>query len=343
MRLSIALFAVLGVVAGCGGTVDESIDVAAQAHHAGAPQQIITRDHFVTVSSGATIHVVEKYAASRHHRHGKRRAILMLPASLVTTALWDAQVPNAPEYNGLDRAARAGFYSYTLDYEGYGSSSRPADGKDVTADRLAEAAGDVVRWIRKRHQVPKVDLLGSSVGSALAIMLGSTQSPIPRRWIGHIVLTAEVYKSVTPLAAQAFLNPETEAFFMSVPGGYIHTDPTVYGPVLFAVDPPAMSYGFQVFPDNYAVGPTLTGYHLPVIDAQYGRAPMLQFWGDQDLITPFSDAEQLQAEYGGDHTLVVLNGGGHVPAWESVREQFWSNTFAFLDDDHDDHPGCDDD
>lgn len=330
MKHNAPLLVFLGVTIGCGGVGPEQVAEQAQAC---ASEDIITNDLFVTVASGATLHVVEKYTASGLlDHHGRRHAVLMLPATLVTNLIWNANVPGRPEFNGLERAAKAGFISYTLDYEGYGTSSHPADGKSVNTARLAQDAGELVRWIRHRRNVSKVDLIGSSLGSTVAVVLGSTQSPVPRGWIGHVVLTANVYKNVTPLMAQFFFNPGLLQFLNTVPNGYADTDPSQYGLVLVAADPAAQGYCFQNCPGHYAVGPTLAGFQLPIIEASTGRAPMLQFWGNQDLITPLSDAQQFQAEYGGSHTLVILNGGAHVPQWESVRDQFWADTFAFLDD-----------
>lgn len=334
MKYNIFLFAFLGVAVGCGGTSDELVGSQAEACKS-ASEDIITNDLYVTVSNGATLHVVEKYTARALHG-GRRRAILMLPATLVTTALWNADVPGRPEFNALERAAQAGFISYTLDYEGYGLSSHPADGKAVDFDRLVDDAGDLVRWIRHERQVPKVDLMGSSIGSTIAVALGSQHSPIPRNWIGGIVLTANIYKIVSPLLAQAMLNPQMRAFLENAPGGYVPTGPDNYVPVIYAAEPAAFAWGLQTFPGQYAVGPTLEGFDLPIFDAHLGRAPLLQFWGDGDLMAPIADAQLFQSEYGGAHTLVTLHGGGHVPYLESVRDQFWSTTFAFLGEDQDD-------
>lgn len=329
------------LLAACGGSTEEHVGAQQQASSSSEYTDIVTKHHFVTVSNGATIHVVEKYSPSAL-AHGRRRAMLMLPATLVTNIIWNADVPGHPEYNGLARAAAQGYAAYTLDYEGYGQSSLPADGKSVTAERLLQDAGDLVRWIRHRRHGAKIDLLGASLGSSLAIQLGSKNSPIPRKWISHVVVTANVYKGVTPLASQVFFTPEAFELLSSVPGGYIQTVPPVYGVILAGADPEAAGYCYQNCLGVYAVGPTLEGWDLPVFDAHDGRAPLLQFWGDQDLMTPLSDVEQFQAEYGGSHSLVVLNGGAHVPHWESVREQFWADTFAFLDDDGDDDD-CDGD
>jgi pimeloyl-ACP methyl ester carboxylesterase len=343
MSCGFPLFVVFGAalgssaLLGCAGSDEEHLDPTAPAGPC-AGDAIVTQEHFVQVSNGATLHVVEKYAGSALDRDPPK-AVLMLPATLVTNLLWNASISGYPEYDGLERAARAGYFAYTLDYEGYGASSKPADGKAVDMARLTRDAGEVVQWIRERRRADQIDVIGSSLGSSIAAALGSTASPILWQWIGHVVATANVYKTVTPLMSQQFFTPANEARLEAAPGGYIPTAPTMYGLVLVAADPVAQGYCLQRCPGVYAVGPTLAGFHLPDFDAGTGRAPLLQFWGDHDLVTPFSDVEQFQAEYGGPRSVVVLEGGAHVPQWEPVRDRFWADTFAFLDDE--DHAGDD--
>lgn len=337
MRTNTAVVAwVALVLAGCGGEADDpdvrlDEDVQALAQGCGS-DVVITLEHHIATSNGATLHLVEKLSlASILAPH--RRAIVMLPATLVTNVIWNAAVPGAvADYNALDRAARQGYFAFTLDWEGYGGSSAPASGFDVTAERLVAESGDVVKWVRKHRGVKKVDVLGSSLGSAIAVALGGEESPIDHHRVGHIVLTAHSYAQVTPLAEATLFSDESLAFLLSSPAGYITTVPAVYGIITAFAEPEAQAYCDDACPGTYAVGPTLEGFDLPVFDASAGRAPMLQFWGDQDLVTPLSDALQFQSEYGGEGQLVVLPGGGHVPHWESVRDEFWAQTFAFLDD-----------
>lgn len=317
-------------------TATEAASQAVRSHRPHKPpcqgddNEILRAEHSVTVENGATLQVFEHYTEGALEKHD-RRAVLFLPATIVTNIIWNADVPDAPEYNALDRTAEEDFFAYTLDYEGYGLSSGPANGADVTAERMLSELGDLVEWIRREHGVKKVDLVGSSLGSALAVALGGTRSPTKRKNVGHIVLTAHVYKTVTPFAAQVLLSPENKVLLEGAPNGYVDTFSQMYGIILAASDPAPAAYCFTNCPGHYATGPTLSGFDLPVFDAKYGRAPMLQFWGDQDLITPPEDVEQFQDEYGGPAELEVLEGGGHVPHWESVREQFWDKTFAFLD------------
>jgi pimeloyl-ACP methyl ester carboxylesterase len=321
----------VSLMAGCSAEVvpaggDSNDELAAsQAEDLSLTNQVFSLDHHIRVAPGVDLHVLEKFTAASllrpHHR-----ALLMLTGTLVTNNQYDAPAP----YNALERAARAGYFGFSASYEGYGESTIPANGGTVTAERLLPEMGQVVEWIRHRRLVRRVDLLGASLGSSLAVELGGTESPINRRHIGKVVVTANVYKSVTPLFESVFFTPEFRAFLEGAPGGYIQTPPEAYGLIVSQAEPAAAAYAFSAFPGVYATGPTLEGFELPTFPAQQGRAPLMQFWGDQDPITPLADVHQFQAEYGGPSCLSTLTGGGHAPYYEPVKEAFWSQTLAFL-------------
>jgi pimeloyl-ACP methyl ester carboxylesterase len=295
-------------------------------------EEVFTFEHQVDVGDGAVLRVVEKFSPTSVLRF-PRRALLMLPGTLVTGDMYDIEVDDPVDFSALDRAARAGFFAFAVTYEGYPGSSAPADGSTVTAERTLAQVAKVVQWIRINRMVLRVDILGASIGSSLATALGGTQSPLPRAAIGRIVLMALVYKEVTPLFAEVFFSPEVQALLESAPNGYIPTAPEMYGLLLADSDPTAAAWCFDTFPDVYATGPTLEGFDLPLFDAKHGRAPALQMWGDQDLITPFADVETFQSEYGGHSELRVFPGAGHAPymAAPDLTEAFWNETFEFLD------------
>ena len=329
----IARVAFAALLAGCSAEAAPEVAASAEALHT-TPicQAVVTREHLVDVGGGVRLHVVEKFTLDSVAR-ARPRALLMLPATLVTSVQWNANVPgdDVASYNGLTRAARAGYYAYAVTYEGYGASSQPTDGRTVTAERLLDETGEVVEWIRARTRARKVDLIGSSLGSSLAVALGGIASPIDPRHIGRVVITSNVYREVTPLFQAVFFSPETRALLEGAPNGYVDTPPQAYGLILAFATPDAAAYGAATFPGHYAVGPTLEGFELPVFDAANGRAPLLQVWGDADLITPRSDVDLFQAEYGGDAELAILSGGGHAPNLEAVRDDLWAAAFTFLD------------
>jgi pimeloyl-ACP methyl ester carboxylesterase len=319
-----ALLLVLSALFGCSQAADDAA-TSSQALCGGSPEPVFTADHFVKISPDVTLHVVEKYTASAEHR-AHHRALLMLSGTLVSSIEFDLPSP----YNALDRAARAGYFAYAVDYEGYGQSSLPPDGKTVTAPRLLNEMGQVVEWIRHAQNVRRVDLLGSSLGSSLAVELGGVNSPIDRRHVGKLLLTSVVYENVTPQFEAAFFNPAFEQLLLTIPGGYIQTTPDAYGPIVLFAEPAAAAAVAAEVPGVYAVGPTLAGFHLPIYPAQDGRAPVMQFWGDEDPITPLSDLQQFQSEYGGSASYTVLAGSGHIPFYSSAKDTFWNDAFAFL-------------
>ena len=336
----------LSVIAGCSAdvvTAGENSNgdaIASEGEALSLTGRVFSLEHHIRVAPSVQLHVVEKFSAASLLRP-HRRALLMLTGTLVTNNQYDAPAP----YNALERAARAGYFGFAASYEGYGESTIPADGRAVTAERLLPEMAQVVEWIRHHRLVRRVDLLSASLGSSLAVELGGNHSPINRRHIGKLVLTANVYKSVTPLFQAVFFTPEFRAFLEGAPNGYIQTPPEAYGLIVLQAEPAAAAYAFSAFPGVYATGPTLEGFELPAFPAQNGRAPALQFWGDQDPITPIADVQQFQTEYGGPACLSILPGGGHAPYFEPVKETFWNNTFAFLNSngdcwDHSYGDGC---
>ncbi len=336
LKISVAMLALVGL-SGCDPEVEdvESQIVEESEFRAGDAEfcdQVFTFEHQVPVGNGVTLRVVEKFSPASVLAL-PRRAILMLPGTLVSGDMYDMYPDSEHDFNALDRAARAGFFAFAVTYEGYPGSSQPQHGGTVTAERTLQQLGVLVELIRISRLVPRVDLMGASFGSSLATALGGTLSPIPKPHIGRIVLQALVYKEVTPLFQEVFFSPEVQQALLNAPNGYVPTGPEMYGLILAAADPAAAAWGFENFPDLYATGPTLEGFDLPVFDGKYGRAPALQFWGTMDPITPFEDVETFHQEYGGPSELRVMPGAGHAPfiADPELSEAFWSETFEFLD------------
>lgn len=257
----------------------------------------------------------------------------MLPGTLVTGEMYDLDTDPALRLNALTEAAEAGFFAYAVTYEGYPGSSLPEDGSTVDAERSLDHVAEIVERIRHARGIPRVDVFGTSFGASLAVGLAGTQSPIPTHHVGRVVVQAMVYESVTPLFQATFFSPEVQALFESAPDGYIETDPSVYGLILAGADPDAVAAGNATFPDVYATGPTLEGFELPVIDVTSGVRPVLQLWGDADLITPFEDVQAFATDYGGPHELRVLPGAGHAPyiGDPDTVDAVYGEMFEFLD------------
>ncbi|MFO7180630.1 MAG: alpha/beta hydrolase [Pseudomonadota bacterium] len=287
-------------------------------------------EHFVNVGQGVRLHVRERFSG-RSVLRVPRRALLMIPPTLATNEIFDARVDGDLGYNALHRAAERGYFAFAVSYEGYGESTTPADGKTVTGERSLAQMRKVLQWVRSERAVPRVDLFGMSLGGGIAIALGGKDSPQTQHAVNRILVSAFVYEAFSPELAAVF-TPEFKAFLESLPGGYITTGPDFYAPVLSGLEPAAMAWALETMPGTYAVGPTLEGFDLPFFAAENGRAPVLQLWGTADPVTTLADVEAFQSEYGGPSRLAVIEGGAHSLHLEPVREQFWNEAFAFLDE-----------
>lgn len=115
-----------------------------------------------------------------------------------------ATTPSTPDfdlsykdYSWADRLARLGYVVYMFDKRNYGFSSReaamdkpPAENRPVTRSYLAvRDIGSVVDFVRKRHGVSKVTLIGWSWGAMTTGYFASLHSELLRR----IVLYAPAY------------------------------------------------------------------------------------------------------------------------------------------------------
>ena len=298
------------------------------------PNPVFTLEHDVHVSHGATLHVIEKFSAKSVQ--GRRRGILALSGTLVSCDQYNVDVDG---YNVLDRLAQHGYFAFCATYEGYPGSSTPADGNDVTKGRLLDEMGDIVEWARHSRNLGRMDTFGASLGSSLAFKLGGVGSSINRHHIRRVVLTANVYKAFSPQVAPIFQG--LFALFHTIPGGYFTTDASFYAPLVGDAPQNVLDWIANDWPGTYAVGPTLAGEVLPPFQAADGRAPSLQILGDEDPITPLTDAQEFQAEYGGPHELFQLANAGHSPYFNPGKEVFWAKVFDFLDDGNDTYD-CDD-
>jgi pimeloyl-ACP methyl ester carboxylesterase len=299
------------VLLGCGAP---SEDGEARSVSAALRSACPCASNFAVTTPEATIDVIGR--PSVNGCTWDRRVLLMLTGAMVTARAYDADVPG---YNALDRAAQAGFYAFAMTYEGYGESSRPADGRDVEPQRMARAAGAVIEALRQRYRVDEVDLFGASIGALIAAHLGGLDSPIDRRHVGRVVLNGIVYRPIPPGAF-----PPGDA------NGYLTTEPATYAPLLADAEPDVQAWGLATFPGDYAIGPTLAAASLPIFDMKRARAPALLVWGARDGLTPRGDVDAFRADYGGPITMVVLPAAGHVPFYHSSAEDFWTTVFGFL-------------
>lgn len=322
-RPAIVAFLALALVAPLGVAGSPTAPTAMPVHRA---------DHDVLVEPGVTLRVVEAWTDASLTRDEPLAALFISP-TLVTHLVWDAQVPDDPTYSGLYQAAQRGYHAYAFDHWGYGDSSHPANGMDVTFERMVPQTAAVLEWARGRSGAERVDIVSGSLGNSIAMALGGEGSPVASH-VGSIVMTSNVYANASIVLRSTILSPLACDLQPPPPEGYTDTPPPLYAIILWNAEIPAQLWAYQALPGHYAQGPTQEGCDLPVYPASLGQAPALAVYGDHDLLTDAPDVAQWAAEYGGEAETLFLPGGGHAPYFESVRHDFWPAAFAWFDAHH---------
>jgi len=226
------------------------------------------------------------------------------------------------------------FTVFAPDLPGTGFSER-VPGQDCSMPAMA---GRLLRFLGSQG-VERFDLLGTSHGGAVAIMLAAAAKGSVRRLI--LVDPAHPWSHPRPVLMRLLRRPAgAELFRLLLPGiklTHEHYLRRMYG------DPRRISPG------------TMAGYAAPLADRgaydyalsivknwgddmrqvelalpQIADIPTLLMWGSRDRVIAPSSAAQLQRQFR-NCRLVVIEGAGHLP-YEETPEEFNRTVLEFLED-----------
>ena len=273
------------------------------------------------------MHVVEKFSL-RSWFARDRRAVLLLPGTIVKASFYDIDVDG---YRFQSDLAKAGYFTFASEYEGSGESSYPDDGHSVTHRFLVDESRIVLEAVRFLRGIPRVDVLGESNGGAVASELCAEPSA------RTCVLSSMIYRTGTAFFTSVFLDPAFVALIDGQPKGYMTVTQDMYFNIVPRSPAPVAADILLKQPGVYAVGPLLAPTHgLPWFDPTYARAPGLIIQGTLDDIATQSDGDDLRASYGsracGHAELVRIDGGGHIPRIENppIHAEYEKAVLDFL-------------
>ena len=279
--------------------------------------------HYVPVHDDVTLSVLTAQPEA-----STRSAALFLGGTWVTPALFTLPMVDGASCTPMEYAAQQGHLALAPCYAGYGDSSRPVDGKAVTVARSVEHITALLDWAHATYGTTEVHVVGVSLGGALGMALAQLPER-PWRLVG-VILTSMIYKNVTQALRGHIFSPQLRAMFEGSEGGYIQTTPMHYAPLLQRASPQVAQWAQMTFPGSYALGLTLAGFDLPLVDPAPCQVPALMFWGEQDTLTPRTDVDALCRDYGGEMQVQVLPQAGHAPFLEPCRDAVWKQSFAFM-------------
>ncbi|MEM7520103.1 MAG: alpha/beta hydrolase [Pseudomonadota bacterium] len=286
----------------------------------------------------------------------KRLPVLFVHGATYASRLYDIPHPGA---SWLKAAADAGFAAYALDIRGYGKSHvsdlerqpQPyARGADAVVD-----ISDAVTWILKRHDAPKVSLIGGSWGSITTAMYAAGHggskikslvlyAPIFAEknpgWLSYLADAKDPNRFNPAFNAARLIDEATtrarwdaeipphetwrpEAVFQALVQSSLFDDPhaTVRSPSAFLAPNGTLLDLWEAFNGR------------PVYDPSQITCPTLLLRGGADTTSTRSDALALFDQLGTPHKRYFeLSGGTHFASAERAGPEIFSATSAFLQD-----------
>lgn len=282
-----------------------------------------TATHRIEVEPGLTLFVLEKFVPQdREPSPGK--AILCLPGSGVDHRAFDCPIG---DYSVLDFLARQSYRAFGVDFRGSGQSSRPADGKTVTAELCLADTLKVMEAIRQIVGCEQVSLLGASFGSFVAAMAAERAPAL----VDKLVLTGFVYADVNPSARQ-MLAPEALQAIAKAPNGYTRSTPQLLWASMPCAAREVIDWNLATFSHSVPVGPMLSAASLPLVqDPARIVAPVLIINGVLEIFATEADSRAfLERVSSPVKALHLLPDAGHVPFFERGHRQFQQLVTDFL-------------
>jgi alpha-beta hydrolase superfamily lysophospholipase len=252
-------------------------------------------------------------------------------SSVSSRPTFDLRVPGRGEYSMMDVFARYGFDVWTMDFEGYGRSSRTTGNSDVASGVQDLQAAAAV--IAKETGQQRFHLYGESGG---ALRAGSFAMQYPDRvdrlvlaaftWTGQGSPTLEKRGEAVEFYKTHNRLPRGREMILSI---FTRDKPGTSDPAVGQ----AMADAEMPFGDTVPTGTYLDmTTKLPLVDPTKLVAPTLIARGEFDGISSQEDLlnfySRLRVQ---DRQFNVMPGAAHSLALGTNREQFWHVMKAFLD------------
>jgi pimeloyl-ACP methyl ester carboxylesterase len=250
----------------------------------------------------------------------------------------------------MDDLAQHGYDVWSLDYLGYGASSRyTVPGTDSVAGTASECAKQLeraARYIAQREHVEKLFIIGDSFGTEVAGLFATRAPQLVERLVLFAPVTpiapGKAATDTTPIPARGFVTPEDiwSVYDTWRPAGEktgIDHDGFVnmWGPVYLATDPTSASRtpaSVEVTTGPAADDRDIRAGHFPY-DPSLIKAPTMILYGEWDRVATEEGAKRLfdaitnapykrRIEIGGATHIVQLERRGRMQAYEEVRAFF---------------------
>jgi pimeloyl-ACP methyl ester carboxylesterase len=298
----------------------------------GTPPQTIWNREYWAQKGDVRLYIFRKRRDAPRENESPRPVFFLVHGSSISgRSTFDLDARGKGEYSMMNVFAGYGFDVWTMDFEGYGRSSR-SEGNSNIAEGVKDlkAATDLVMRETGQRQI---HFFGESSGGLRA---GAFAMAYPER-VGRLVLAAFTYTgqgspTLTDRAKQLEFyrtnnrRPRDRDMVRSIfTRDKVGTaDPTVAEALADA----ELQFGDSVPTGTYL---DMTA-NLPVVDPRKVLAPVLLVRGEYDGIATEEDLISFFTKLpNGDRQLTVLAGMAHSVVLGYNRDQLWQVSRSFLD------------
>ena len=257
--------------------------------------------------------------------------LFLVHGSSISSTSFDLTVPGRGEYSLMNVFAGFGYDVWTMDFEGYGKSSR-TEGNSNIADGVEDLKAALPVVTRETGQ-QRLHVFGESSGALRAGAFAMAQPDVINRLVlAAFTYTGEGSPTLKDRAKQVEFyrthnrRPRDRDMIRSIftrdkPGT---SDPAV-GDALADAE---LKYGNDVPTGTYL---DMTA-NLPLVDPLKVRVPILLARGEFDGIATEVDLLNFYKQLPvADRQLSILPGAAHALALGINRQQFWHVVHSFLD------------
>ncbi len=273
-------------------------------------------EHFVHVSSGVEIHVIEKRLSRSH----PSSAVLLIHGVGVGSACWDLCIK---DYSSMEFLACGGLDVFAVDQRGYGKSTKPS-GLTVTSEQSAEDLISVISFVQRFRHIEKIDVVGHSFGGMVAFCLAGKYPESVKR----VVAIGSPYKQVHH-DFQEQLGVMAEMAQRGIPYAPNEHHLTVEQK-LYSFDPEIIDAYKRLIGSSYPEWPT--GVFLDLKSFHHSKyipkivAPTLLINGALEYVVDPSDAVRCLHDLGAKQkALMVVGNAFHLVFLEETAHRIFSH------------------
>src|SRR5579871_1390166 len=301
-----------------------------QMEKSGAANEKIWSNEYWTQKGDVRLYMFRKRVGAPQAGKPALPVLFLVHGSSISSTSFDLTVPGKGEYSLMDTFARFGFDVWTMDFTGYGKSSR-TEGNSNVADGVADLEAALPVVARETGE-QKFHVFGESSGALRAGAFAAAHPEMIHRLIlAAFTYTGEGSPTLADRAKQVEFykthnrRPRDRKMIESIftrdkPGT---SDPAV-GEALADAE---LKYGEDIPTGTYL---DMTA-HLPVVDPLKVHVPVLLVRGEYDGIATEADLlnfyKQLPVS---DRQMIILPGAAHALSLGLNRQQFWHVMRAFL-------------